>query len=246
MFSEMVLTMIEELYIRLDDLYSQLLVGKLRGEITTRSCPVNIRIGDWENPRGALEGLFLDNRLQRIRLTYRGLRRINELRELLSRDRVMEPFGVLLSMQYFRRDLQVALATSTHVAVSVLYVDMDHFKPINTKFGQSAGDVVMKSYLEVVRESVGMFGTGYRGVGDEVAVLIRGQGHERACDFSEQIRKGVESMKCKYEGCELPRVTASIGLASSPPEDRNMELETLAEERKRKAKDAGRNRVVAQ
>jgi PleD family two-component response regulator len=43
----------------------------------------------------------------------------------------------------------------------------------------------------------------------------------------------------------LPKVTASIGVATTPPEDRKLEIETLAESRKRQAKEMGRNRVVA-
>ena len=243
-FIELVVTMLEELYVRLDDPNGQLLVGKLRGEVGGGVPPSMIK-SQWDNPRDALEKLYWSPNLQRLRLTYRGLRRIDELREVLARDRILEPFGILLSMQYFRNDLRSALRLNNDIPVSVLYADMDHFKPINTKFGQNAGDVVMKAYLEVVRDQIGMFGTGYRGVGDEVAVLIKGQGRERAVEFAEQIRNGVKALKCKYQGHELPQVSASLGVATTPPEDRKMELETLAEDRKRRAKKRGRNRVVA-
>jgi diguanylate cyclase (GGDEF)-like protein len=243
MFIEMVLTMAEEMYIAFDDQKPQLLVAKLRGE-STMGVPGSMIKYDWENPREALARLFIGNSLQRLRLTYRGLRRINELREVLARDQILEPFGVLTSMQYFRKELQDALRLSDHTAVSVLYADMDHFKRVNTKFGQSAGDVVMQAYLKVVQVQMGLFGKGYRGVGDEVAVLIKGQGHERAVEFAEKIRAGVEALACKYEGHVLPPVTASISVATTPPEDRKMELETLAEDRKRKAKETGRNKVI--
>jgi diguanylate cyclase (GGDEF)-like protein len=245
MFIEMVITMIEELYVRLEDEKAQRLVGKLRGE-ASGEVPSSMIKYDWDNPREALAHLFMENKLQSFRLTYRGLRRIDELRERLARDRILEPFGVLLSMQYFRSDLQNALRLNNDISVSVLYADMDHFKRVNTDFGQSAGDVVMKAYLEVIRDRVGMFGKGYRGVGDEVAVLIRGQGHDKAKEFADQIRKSVEDLRCVYEGNKLPPVTASIGVATTPPGDRKMELETLAEDRKRQAKQGGRNRVVAE
>ena len=224
---------------------AQMLVGKLRGEVSFRVAPPNFPEWQWDNPRYALEQLFIGNNLQRLSITYRGLRRIEELRERLARDRIMEPFGVLLSMQYFRGDLQAALKLSADIPVSVLYADMDHFKRINTEFGQSAGDVVMKAYLEAVRDGVGLYGRGYRGVGDEVAVLVRGQGHEKAIEFAEKIRKAVESLECEYEGHELPPVSASVGVASTPPKDRTMDVETVAEDRKRVAKERGRNRVVS-
>jgi PleD family two-component response regulator len=63
-------------------------------------------------------------------------------------------------------------------------------------------------------------------------------------EFAEKIRAGVGALKCKYEDQMLPPVTASIGVATTPPEERKMELEMLAEDRKRKAKKRGRNRVV--
>jgi len=244
MFMEMVVTMMEEAYVRIADQNAQLLVGKLRGEVSMRLVPSMLQ-SQWDNPREALERLFLGNNLHSLGLTYRGLRRIDELREVLARDRILEPFGVLLSMQYFRKDLQDALSLGGNVAVSVLYADMDHFKIVNTEFGQSAGDVVMEAYLRVVRDQIGVFGTAYRGVGDEVAILIKGQGHARAVDFAEKIRRDVEALECKYEGRTLPKVTASTGVATAPPEARQMELETVAEERKRLAKTEGRNRVVA-
>jgi diguanylate cyclase (GGDEF)-like protein len=221
-------------------------MGRLRGEIDYNS---NLRKyfppHNWDNPRVTLENILSGQVLQRIRITYRGLRRIEELRDLLRRDRILEPFGVLLSMQYFRRDFEEALQRASDISVSVLYADMDHFKPINTKFGQSAGDLVMKAYLEVVRDCLGLFGTAYRGVGDEVAALVVGQGHQRAVELAETIRKGIESLRLDYKGTALSKVTASIGVATTPPEDRKLEIESLAESRKRQAKENGRNRVVS-
>jgi diguanylate cyclase (GGDEF)-like protein len=244
MYFEMILTLIEELYIHLDNDKYRSLVSRLRGE-AGGPCPGNMLAYQWNHPREELVKMFQTNEAHRMRLTYRGLRRIEELREILARDRILEPFGVLLSMQYFRADLEQALRLGSDVSVSVLYADMDHFKRINSEFGQSAGDVVMKAYLEVVHKEIGLFGSGYRGVGDEVAVLIKGQGHDKAIEFAEKIRRRVKALKCLYEGHELPGVSASIGVASTPPEDRKMELETVAEGRKRKAKEQGRNRVVS-
>jgi diguanylate cyclase (GGDEF)-like protein len=193
--------------------------------------------------RAELFNLFIGN-LYQFRITYRGLRRIEELRDLLKRDRILDDFGILLSIRYVRKDLEEALQRSSDTAVSVLYLDMDHFGNINKQFGQAAGDVVMKAYLESVRDSIGDFGIGYRGVGDETVGLIIGQGHEKAIKIAEIIKQRVAASKCQYKEKPLPSVSVSIGVATTPPESRSMDVETLAESRKRAAKDSGRNRIV--
>ena len=182
--------------------------------------------------------------MKQLRITYRGLRRIEELRDLLKRDRILDDFGILLSIRYVRRDLEEALQRSSDVAVSVLYLDMDHFGSINKQFGQAAGDVVMKAYLESVRDSIGDFGIGYRGVGDETVGLVIGQGHEKAMEIADKIKHRVANLQCQYKEKPLPSVTVSIGVATTPPESRSLDVETLAESRKRAAKVKGRNRIV--
>ena len=71
-------------------------------------------------------------------------------------------------MRYFVRALEEALHRPADVPVSVLRLDMDNFKRINEEFGHPAGDVVMKSYLEAVRDSLHPDGIAYRGRGDEI------------------------------------------------------------------------------
>jgi diguanylate cyclase (GGDEF)-like protein len=115
----------------------------------------------------------------------------------------------------------------------------------NKKHGQTAGDVVMKAYLEVVHNCLGSFGEGYRGVGDETCALIFGQGHARAVEIAETIRKQVGELQCNYQGTPLPKVTASIGVATTPPENRSLDIETCSQSRQLQAKQQGKNRVIA-
>jgi diguanylate cyclase (GGDEF)-like protein len=97
----------------------------------------------------------------------------------------------------------------------------------------------------VISININGIGEAYRGVGDEVAAIVIGQGHQRAIELGEAIRKGIESLRCEYKGIALPSVTVSIGIATTPPEERKFEVETLAESRKRQAKEKGKNRVIA-
>jgi diguanylate cyclase (GGDEF)-like protein len=82
-------------------------------------------------------------------------------------------------------------------------------------------------------------------VGDEVAVIIVGQGHQRAVELAEAVRRGVESLSLEYKSIALPKVTASIGVATTPPAEREMEIKSLAESRKRQGKEKGRNRIIS-
>jgi diguanylate cyclase (GGDEF)-like protein len=247
MFIEMAATLIEDLYIRFHDEEVQLVVGRMRGELGPQynSAPRQILDYLWDNPRQAVRNLLRgDKGAHTISITYRGLRRIEELRDMLRSERILEEFGVLLDAQYFLRDLKDELERRSDVSVSILYVDMDKFKPINDEFGHAAGDVVMKAYLETVRDSIEPLGTAYRARGDEVKAFVVGTGHDRAMAIAENIRKGIANLVCEHNGKKLPKVTASIGVATTPPDTRSADLENIAESRNRKAKEEGRNRVI--
>jgi hypothetical protein len=154
----MVMTLLEELYIRLENDADQLLVSHLRGELTARARH-GFRDDEWDNPRNTLQHFLLTGRsIHVLRITYRELRRIEELREVLRRERVLEDFGVLLSIRYLNADLEHAVQRSDRATVSVICADMDGFKAVNDRFGHAAGDLVMKAYLEAVRDAVGVFG----------------------------------------------------------------------------------------
>ncbi|SRR6266568_2755724 len=247
MYIEMAATLIEDLYAKFDSQAAQLVVARLRGELSPDlPPPVGIYSHHWSNPREGLHNLLTSQSLQRILITYRGLRRIEELRDQLRRDRILEYFGVLLDKRYFLPDLEDALRRGPDVPVTVIYADMDNFKAINTEFGHAGGDVMMKAYLEAVCDSVGQLGTAYRMGGDETASIVIGQGHERAIEIAERIRNAVAALRCEYKDKPLPKVTASMGVASTPPEPRTTDIETLADARNDKAKRSGKNRVVAE
>jgi diguanylate cyclase (GGDEF)-like protein len=245
-YIEMIVGLIEDLCVAFDRIDLQALVGRLRGEYFVTSKPSQSMTDyQWNDPRATLTSVFAGNPLQRLRVTYRGLRRIEELRDLLKRDRILEPLGELLDIRYFIKDCADALQRDTSIPVSVLRLDMDGFKAVNEGHGHAAGDVVMKSYLHVVKDCIGTLGTGYRGRGDEVVALVIGQGHDRAGAIGESIRQGVEALQCEHAGVRLPKVTVSVGVATTPPDKRTEDIELVADERQKRAKQEGKNRVVS-
>jgi diguanylate cyclase (GGDEF)-like protein len=234
------MTLLEELCIEIDN-NNQWLVWRLRGE-DVAGIPVQVQ-EYWQAPRPGLRQLLLQSNPP-IRITYRGLRRIEELTDVLRADRVLDDFGVLLSVRYLQRDVQDAVRRGADVSVSIILADMDNFGSINKTFGHEAGDVVMKAYLEAVRDVVGNVGSAYRGVGDETTTIILGQRRDRVEEIADMLRERVAALSCEWRGQSLPRVSASIGVATSPPEDRNRDLLNVADQRQKQAKERGKNRVV--
>lgn len=239
-FGDMVTTLFEEGFITSDSSQLQRLVWRLRG-LAYGERLMDISEYEWNNPREALDRAF-NGRNYSVRLTYRGLRRIEELGELLKRDRILEPFGILLDVRYVEPDLRDQLARRG-MPVSVIRLDLDGFKSVNDGHGHAAGDEVLKAYLTAVRDTIGDDGTAYRAGGDEVAAVLAGLEHAGVLRVAE-LKTAIADMLVQHQGARLPRVTASIGVASTPPAQRTPDLEAIADDAQRRAKAEGKNRVV--
>lgn len=221
---------------------AHLLVARLRGEYVGEQ-PSELAPHQWRLPREALINRLRGQNLHALRITYGGLRRIEELRETLQRERILDPLGVLLDWRYFLPDLRAALLRDAQVGVIAL--DLDGFKRINDDHGHDPGDAVLKAFMEAVRVGVAPHGRAYRRGGDEVRALMVGRSAEECHATAEAVRVATERLQVHYEGVLLPTVTTSIGLAVTPPEERQpTSLDRLADLRQGEAKRLGKNRII--
>jgi diguanylate cyclase (GGDEF)-like protein len=129
--------------------------------------------------------------------------------------------------------------------LSLLMLDIDHFKEYNDTFGHGAGDAILK-YLakkisSIVHEDdvVGRYG------GEEIAILLCGKGKQEAVDEAEMIRRLIKENPLTIRQ-ESRSFTVSIGV-SSYPEDAVSEVEMIrvADARLYRAKSEGRDRVCS-
>ena len=128
--------------------------------------------------------------------------------------------------------------------LSLLLVDLDHFKNVNDTFGHEAGDEVLRRVAEIIRACVRDVDTPARYGGEEFAVLLPETPVASARDVAERIRVSVEAAAINFEGRSIP-VTVSIGIASAPEHTAAADaLVGDADEALYAAKEAGRNRVV--
>ena len=148
--------------------------------------------------------------------------------------------------RYFDRRLadELERVASDQTPVTVLFVDIDHFKKVNDTYGHAAGDAVLRQVSQVVRDSVRSIDVVARYGGEEFVILFPGQGLRECQVPAERIRKAVEAATF-VAGEQSLRCTVSMGLATAPGHARApADLIKRADEALYQAKRTGRNRLV--
>jgi diguanylate cyclase (GGDEF)-like protein len=132
------------------------------------------------------------------------------------------------------------------VPISVLMMDLDHFKDINDRYGHLVGDQVLTSAAQIMRTSAPAEAPFGRLGGEEFALILHGKTLNESIAFAESLRKAIESKPIETRDQRLP-ITISIGVAQTNEKFKNSaELLSAADDRLYRAKQAGRNRVWAQ
>jgi diguanylate cyclase (GGDEF)-like protein len=144
-----------------------------------------------------------------------------------------------------QRDVERAIRAKTS-QLSLLVIDIDHFKQVNDRFGHQRGDAILielaKRILENTRNSVDFLA---RYGGEEFVIILPDTGDEGARAAAEKIRRAVGNEPFG-DGAEEPvRVTISIGYAVHPIHALTpQELLRAADQAMYHAKATGRDRVV--
>ncbi|TCS76905.1 diguanylate cyclase (GGDEF)-like protein/putative nucleotidyltransferase with HDIG domain [Effusibacillus lacus] len=149
----------------------------------------------------------------------------------------------LYNHRYFQEKLQELTAKGE--TLSLLLLDLDHFKIYNDMYGHPQGDKLLQELAKVISGNIPEQGTVYRYGGEEFAVLLPGTDSETALTVAESIRKAVSEHE--FEGMKhMPakRITVSIGVSTFPHMATSKEnLLMLADEALYKIKYTSRNKV---
>jgi diguanylate cyclase (GGDEF)-like protein len=142
-----------------------------------------------------------------------------------------------------RLDHAIGESRQRRLPLSVLFLDLDHFKRINDTHGHAVGDACLGAVTEVIRsemqpeQSLGRIG------GEEFLLLLPGAARRHARDLAERIREQVALRCAEVQGAPVA-LTLSIGVVECQPEDNTASLLQRADEAMYQAKHEGRNRVV--
>lgn len=133
--------------------------------------------------------------------------------------------------------------------LSLVLVDVDHFKAYNDRYGHTAGDETLRRVARAITESLQRpSDSAARYGGEELVALLPTTDGEGALHLAERIRHRVEAAAIAHEASGVaPVVTVSIGVATVTPEGdhERSQLFEIADRALYRAKQEGRNRVVA-
>ncbi|MBJ7312525.1 diguanylate cyclase [Rugamonas sp. CCM 8940] len=170
-----------------------------------------------------------------------------QLRLKLRQQSVIDPLTELYNRRYMDEVLkrEQLRANRRQSPLSVILLDLDHFKRVNDTYGHDTGDLLLRKVGEVLRNSIRAVDVACRFGGEELVVILPDCDLAAAVQRAEAIRAAVAGIDIRAKG-QLVTVTASIGVAtSSGQSDEADALMRCADAALYTAKQSGRNRVVS-
>jgi two-component system cell cycle response regulator len=152
----------------------------------------------------------------------------------------------LYNRRYFEAHLEatVSRATGSGKEVSILMLDLDHFKPINDTHGHAIGDEVLKEVAQRISHGVREIDLAARIGGEEFVVVMPDSTDDVGVKVAERLRAAIAKTPVVVPAPAGPiAVTVSVGVASVAPGESGVSALRRADQALYAAKEAGRNRV---
>lgn len=168
-------------------------------------------------------------------------------REKLARLATHDPLTDLYNRRVFEQRLNEAVLRAQRYdeAVSLLMLDLDHFKQINDSHGHRAGDEILRRVAHVILKQIRGTDLAARYGGEEFAVILSGTSESQADEMSERIRQHIQALEIKIDSDTCASTTISIGISEYSPQLASSEaLIEAADQALYRAKQEGRNCVV--
>lgn len=171
----------------------------------------------------------------------------NRLEEV-HRQAITDDLTDLGNRRYFDARLREMVEEAQQVGaeLSLVLIDIDHFKQFNDKHGHPVGDNVLKLVAGIIKSATRATDVAARIGGEEFGLILRRAAAKEAVALAERIRKTLESRELVKRGAHesLGRITVSAGVAPCVVGISVDDLFAQADEALYKAKQEGRNRVV--
>jgi len=138
---------------------------------------------------------------------------------------------------------EINLAVRHAKSLSIIFVDIDHFKAINDRYGHACGDVALASVAKRIKENLRSSDIVFRVGGEEFVNLLSDTDFDGAKVLAERIRKSIELHTLVYD-MKVIKLTASFGVSMLRTDDTADTFVKRADNAMYKAKHNGRNQVI--
>ena len=192
----------------------------------------------------SLESKVRDRTAELVRANERLSTLNKELEEISITDSLTQAFNRQYFMDRIKQEVKRASRYGTHV--SLLMLDIDHFKKVNDTYGHQAGDAVLAGASGLIKDGLRETDLFARYGGEEFCLIAMAMELAEAMLLADRLRQKVEDAVFSY-GAHRLKVTVSIGVSTWKPElkENFEELVHQADSALYRAKQAGRNRVCA-
>jgi diguanylate cyclase (GGDEF)-like protein len=167
------------------------------------------------------------------------------MREALRSQTVRDPLTGLFNRRYFDETLHREFASAARqlLPLSVLLMDVDHFKRLNDERGHTAGDDALRAFGRILRSTFRDSDVVCRYGGEEFAIILPGADLRQACTRAESLRRLVAESDLTTDGRSVVNFTISVGVATADEFRDPHALIRAADAALYQAKRSGRNAV---
>ncbi len=169
-----------------------------------------------------------------------------KLREALRQQSIRDSLTGLFNRRYLDETLtrEIDRAKRGNMPLSIIMIDVDHFKQFNDTYGHEAGDMVLETMGKFLQTQVRADDIACRYGGEEFTLMLPGASREIAQQRAEQLRNGIHALEMNFEGQSLGAITLSLGVAVFPAHgERGESVLKAADAALYRAKQNGRDRV---
>ncbi|WP_156524483.1 diguanylate cyclase [Halomonas sp. G11] len=175
-----------------------------------------------------------------------------QLEEKLRAQAMTDPLTNVYNRRYLQAQASVEMSRASRhqTPISLIAIDIDHFKRINDEYGHDVGDEVLKCFTDLIKGLLRQEDLLCRVGGEEFAILLPDTPPEKARQVAERIRVAVEQTQVPIEHDGVPMtiaITASFGVTHIADGEKTLKAAIKrADNGLYEAKSAGRNRIVLQ
>jgi diguanylate cyclase (GGDEF)-like protein/PAS domain S-box-containing protein len=169
------------------------------------------------------------------------------LQETLKQQSIRDPLTGLYNRRYLEESLDQELSRAQRQKhpISMIMLDIDHFKRFNDTYGHDAGDYVLQTVGNMLKKYVRGSDVACRYGGEEMILVLPELPLEAASKRAEEIREAISMLVLSHNDKSLGNVTASVGVASFPQHGiTGSSVMQAADAALYQAKAAGRNQVL--